>query len=461
MPDRSIQMVFERRTPSESQIVAKRFGIDGNSWDSTETVISSSPWAEMQTRPDYAERSYASSTTSHVNRLAVWQRWKDQRWQLFYSMRNDSQKTWTPPSLLLADSMNATDARVVPYNDSLFLVTWKRANAVVAVHVSCCSAVSPPETLAVSSSDTIQYDVCLRSFGGGVSLVWTSGSPPDIMVLFRSNYAYGAGGWSPPETTLTQLASLPSPHLFVSFGTPWFLYEQGWPMKQDVLLWTGGFPNQSFNISQDSSSVNVNARALQLPVLTKPASNLFPGSYPLDVCVYEKYRGTDSLLVFLGYNRSDTVRSMGHNRNVCVGSQLWSGQGWLHILIVWESNRSGRSHIYSKLATLMYDNVDASGSSPSTFMLYPNYPNPFNPSTTISFEMPAGGNATLKVFDTLGQEVRTLIDGPVAAGRTTMVWNSSDHSGRPVASGVYFYSLNVWGAGRELYSTVKKMLLLR
>jgi hypothetical protein len=105
--------------------------------------------------------------------------------------------------------------------------------------------------------------------------------------------------------------------------------------------------------------------------------------------------------------------------------------------------------------------VSTETSVPASYQLGQNYPNPFNPSTTISFDLPVNGMASLKVFNTLGQEVRTLINGPIAAGRTTIVWNANDQSGRAVASGVYFYRLTVNGAGKELFTSVRKMLLVR
>ena len=98
---------------------------------------------------------------------------------------------------------------------------------------------------------------------------------------------------------------------------------------------------------------------------------------------------------------------------------------------------------------------------PGSYALGQNYPNPFNPSTTITFDLPVNGYATLTVFNMLGQEVRTLVTGPLAAGRSRVVWNATDQNGRTVASGVYFYRLTVNGAGKELFSSVKKMLLVR
>ncbi len=105
--------------------------------------------------------------------------------------------------------------------------------------------------------------------------------------------------------------------------------------------------------------------------------------------------------------------------------------------------------------------VTTNESLPGSYALGQNYPNPFNPSTTITFDLPVNGNATLTVFNTLGQEVRTLVTGPLAAGRSRVVWNATDQSGRTVASGVYFYRLTVNGAGKEFFSSVKKMLLVR
>ena len=93
---------------------------------------------------------------------------------------------------------------------------------------------------------------------------------------------------------------------------------------------------------------------------------------------------------------------------------------------------------------------------PRDFSLAQNVPNPFNPTTTIRFELPKAADVTLKVFNLLGQEVRTLINGRQEAGFHTVVWDGRNTSGRAVASGVYFYHLQ---AGT--FSKAKKMLLLK
>jgi len=86
-----------------------------------------------------------------------------------------------------------------------------------------------------------------------------------------------------------------------------------------------------------------------------------------------------------------------------------------------------------------------------------NHPNPFNPQTTIAFELPKRESVTLQVFDMSGRLVRNLITAePHTPGRHEVVWNGRDDSGRQVASGTYFYRLE---AGS--YSETKRMVLIK
>ena len=88
---------------------------------------------------------------------------------------------------------------------------------------------------------------------------------------------------------------------------------------------------------------------------------------------------------------------------------------------------------------------------PKTFMLSQNYPNPFNPSTVIRYNILQNGIVTLKIFDTLGREVKTLINTEQAAGQHEINFNAGN-----LPSGIYFYRIT---AGN--YSAVKKMILLK
>jgi hypothetical protein len=88
--------------------------------------------------------------------------------------------------------------------------------------------------------------------------------------------------------------------------------------------------------------------------------------------------------------------------------------------------------------------------------LHQNNPNPFNPTTTISFTLPETGKVMLSIYDVQGRLVRTLVDGIVGEGYQKCIWVGRDASGSPVGSGVYFYRLT---AGDK--TLTKKMVLLR
>ena len=77
----------------------------------------------------------------------------------------------------------------------------------------------------------------------------------------------------------------------------------------------------------------------------------------------------------------------------------------------------------------------------SGLVLHPSYPNPFNPTTTLSYTLPAAGEVSLTIYDGLGRRVRTLVDRYQPAGRHDAVWDATDDAGARVASGVYFSRL--------------------
>ena len=88
--------------------------------------------------------------------------------------------------------------------------------------------------------------------------------------------------------------------------------------------------------------------------------------------------------------------------------------------------------------------------------LVQNYPNPFNPSTTIAFELKTGGQpATLKIYNSKGQLVRTLLEGSPKAGMHSIHWNGRDDNGSQVGSGIYLYRLQTGD-----FSSTRKMLLM-
>ena len=94
--------------------------------------------------------------------------------------------------------------------------------------------------------------------------------------------------------------------------------------------------------------------------------------------------------------------------------------------------------------------------APTEPQLHGNFPNPFNPTTTISYDLPSEAQVSLVVYNVLGQEVTTLVNDRQGVGSYEVVWSGKDGSGTPVSSGIYFYKLTVGD-----FAVSKKMLLLK
>jgi N-acetylmuramoyl-L-alanine amidase len=127
------------------------------------------------------------------------------------------------------------------------------------------------------------------------------------------------------------------------------------------------------------------------------------------------------------------------------------------------SKRTGQ--IYIDQVELVEKGVTAvepeAGSLPTAFVLHPNYPNPFNPSTRLSYDLAAAGSVTLTVYDLLGREVRRLVNGQQSAGRHTVEWDGSGVAAK-TSSGVYIARLHVTReTGVTVYSASLKLLMMK
>ncbi len=97
-------------------------------------------------------------------------------------------------------------------------------------------------------------------------------------------------------------------------------------------------------------------------------------------------------------------------------------------------------------------------STPREFALHQNFPNPFNPDTTIKYDLAESADVTLQIYNVLGQVIRTLVASEAQnAGRYQIRWNGMDDRGVPVSSGIYFYQISADGK----FSDVRKLMLLK
>ncbi len=99
---------------------------------------------------------------------------------------------------------------------------------------------------------------------------------------------------------------------------------------------------------------------------------------------------------------------------------------------------------------------DISANLPESYKLHSNYPNPFNPSTFIAYDLAADGQVDLSIYDIVGRKVKTIVSGYETAGKKTAIWYGTDESGNSLSAGMYFYRLTVSG---NVFT--KKMILMK
>ncbi len=101
--------------------------------------------------------------------------------------------------------------------------------------------------------------------------------------------------------------------------------------------------------------------------------------------------------------------------------------------------------------------------TPADYSLDANYPNPFNPTTTIRFALPEDSHISLRLYNALGEEIRTLVDDIRSAGFTAVEWDGRNSNGESVASGVYFYRIqaNALGNPEHSFTSLRKMILMK
>jgi len=99
-------------------------------------------------------------------------------------------------------------------------------------------------------------------------------------------------------------------------------------------------------------------------------------------------------------------------------------------------------------------NVDEENYDLEDFNLVGNYPNPFNPNTTIVFNLPARQNVTVTIYNQLGEKINVILNNELPAGENKIVWNGLNSNNNQVSSGVYLYKVS--SVSKSLYG---KMIL--
>ncbi|MGH7496847.1 MAG: FlgD immunoglobulin-like domain containing protein [bacterium] len=271
--------------------------------------------------------------------------------------------------------------------------------------------------VSAGQSTSQQDDTWGSNYVGGL-IRWTKPTPPGP----TDNNTWIVGGPSQaPNTTTSMLISigaLAQDHQFPD--TIWFMTNR-YPLTNNNSAdasnkkWHGEYNDRVINLwrytTHDSNALKITSSSMAFPSAVTMA--FFPPG-------------------------SDKIIAPTRGNGIWIGHRSYEGSRKLSPVVSAMDS--------AKIASLW----------PKRFALHANYPNPFNPSTTIKYDLPKATHVVLRIFDVVGRRVKTLIDEEKNAGYHHLVWDGTNQEGRPVASGVYFYRLET-----ASFTKIRKTMLLR
>ena len=321
--------------------------------------------------------------------------------------------------------------------------------------ISTITFIQTPKSASNDSSQVANQQVTFR----GVVTASTVGASPA--------FPPATGGFYVQQRGTTQFGGI-----FV-FGAP------SPPAKNDSVLVSGIVTEFGVGPETEITSVDeVTVLGTNRPPIAPPSVALADAAGPVTDAIAERYEG---MLIRIANVRSLTTASFGEPFDIATslaGSDTlnvddlaveesayapWRNDNLDVIGIIrfsgtapfrrlqprnWNEPPTGDIHVISKA------NVSDTAPGVRTQLLQ-NHPNPFNPTTEIHFELERAGRAVVTVYDVDGKHVRTLWNGPAAAGTNRVLWDGRNAAGHGVGTGVYFYRLD---AG-DVVQTRKMMLL--
>lgn len=373
--------------------------------------------------------------------------------------------------------------------------TWVNTTNAPGGEAIAISAISSSRALAISNSST--YTRIRRTVSGGVSwgTVYENTNPDArlnaITMLDQSTgYAIGnpvSGQWlilktTDGGTTWNNISTLPQngTEKGLSNSMKWIDLQNGWfgtdasriyRTTDGGLTWTSStasFQNinaitftdlsagvsagQDINYTSDGGATwFTKSGQITGEIVSAASAKQIPEKF-LFVTGNEVYKTDDSGDAYtLSYSQTDTLKFIDIDA-IKIGENYW--------ITGYAVGDSGTIAKYKELY-LVTETESVQNIIPESFSLKQNYPNPFNPNTTIEFSLPVASDVELTVFNVLGQQVATLIQGQRSAGNHSATWNAFDSHGVKVSSGIYFYVLKAKGVENEDNLQIKKMVLLK
>lgn len=269
----------------------------------------------------------------------------------------------------------------------------------------------------------------------------------------HSGGLYSKGGdflyrWGNPE--VYDRGTVQDKRLFGQHGINWI--EEDYPGEGDLIVFNNGYGRPGFEYSS-------------VDQITTPIQN--DGNYFIsDSLAYGPVNHTWSFGdsgIFISKFQSGAYRLSDGNTIVTVGMENRIFEVSNENVILWEYTSNESSDMIPRAMkygldyfTNNLETKDINKDILSRFRLSDNYPNPFNPITIISYDLPVQTWVTITIYDMMGRQVKSLINGSQTPGYKTIQWDCTNDKNYPVSAGLYLYTIQ---AGE--FSQTKKMVLLK
>jgi hypothetical protein len=355
------------------------------------------------------------------------------------------------------DSLNPTVAPVLAVGDSSRVwIAWPKllngnsdTDLEYAIYNRTTRTMGPVLPLVADALTSANLPTIAATRDGHVHVVWEDNRASSKLQLFWKHFIPGSGWTAPQQIVFTPGASVArTASLIASRSGRLHLVWRDNRDGNNEIYYKEYVPGVGWDPLDTRLTINSFSQ-IEPQVDVDPMDNLYAvwtdlrnGSGNPDIYYKERKGGVWGADFPLVSAASDPSNSVQHNAGI-----THDGVGYTYV--TWTDERmpatfGNNKEAFYKLGFGFVTDAPVPDATPLSRLLR-NYPNPFNPRTTVEFVLDRDAQASIRVFDAQGRLVRTLVDSYLAAGRRSVTWDGKDDAGGSVASGVYFLRLQAGG----------------